>query len=94
MIAPVFGIACPGIAGWHFKNGRGYIGWGGTGVALILISCLGRMAEGFITQAEGINLITKQGRRACLWLQARHEDSRLRLTLLIMDDQDAGFTAE
>ena len=49
------GIACLGIAGWHFKNGRGYMGWGGTGVALMLISGLGRMAEGFITQAQGIN---------------------------------------
>jgi hypothetical protein len=55
VIAPVVGIACLGIAGWHFKNGRGYMGWGGTGVALMLISGLGRMAEGFITQAQGIN---------------------------------------
>jgi hypothetical protein len=55
VIAPVVGIACLGIAGWHFKNGRGYMGWGGTGVALMVISGLGRMAEGFITQAQGIN---------------------------------------
>lgn len=55
VIAPVVGIACLGIAGWHFKNGRGYMGWGGTGVALMLISGLGRMPEGFITQAQGIN---------------------------------------
>ena len=55
VIAPVVGIACLGIAGWHFKNGRGYMGWGGTGVALMVISGLGSMAEGFITQAQGIN---------------------------------------
>ena len=54
VIAPVIAVACLGIAGWHFKNGRGYLGWGVTGVALMVISGLGRMAEGFITQAQGI----------------------------------------
>ena len=54
VIAPVIAIACLGVAGWHFKNGRGYLGWGVTGVALMMISGLGRMAEGFITQAQGI----------------------------------------
>jgi hypothetical protein len=54
VIAPVIAIACLGIAGWHFKSGRGYLGWGVTGVALMVISGLGRMAEGFITQAQGI----------------------------------------
>jgi len=28
VIAPVIAIACLGIAGWHFKSGRGYLGWG------------------------------------------------------------------
>ncbi len=55
VIAPVIAIACLGVAGWHFKSGRGYMGWGVTGVALMVISGLGRMAEGFITQAQGIN---------------------------------------
>jgi hypothetical protein len=54
VIAPVIAIACLGVAGWHFKSGRGYLGWGVTGVALLVISGLGRMAEGFITQAQGI----------------------------------------
>ena len=54
VIAPVIAIACLGVAGWHFKSGRGYLGWGATGVALMVISGLGRMAEGFITQAQGI----------------------------------------
>lgn len=54
VIAPVIAIACLGIAGWHFKSGRGYLGWGVTGVSLMVISGLGRMAEGFITQAQGI----------------------------------------
>lgn len=54
VIAPVIAIACLGIAGWHFKSGRGYMGWGVSGVALMVISGLGRMAEGFITQAQGI----------------------------------------
>ena len=54
VIAPVIAVACLGVAGWHFKNGRGYLGWGVTGVALMVISGLGRMAEGFITQAQGI----------------------------------------
>ena len=54
VIAPVVAVACLGIAGWHFKSGRGYLGWGVTGVALMVISGLGRMAEGFITQAQGI----------------------------------------
>lgn len=55
VIAPVIAVACLGIAGWHFKSGRGYMGWGVSGVALMVISGLGRMAEGFITQAQGIN---------------------------------------
>jgi hypothetical protein len=54
VIAPVIAVACLGMAGWHFKSGRGYMGWGVTGVALMVISGLGRMAEGFITQAQGI----------------------------------------
>ncbi len=54
VIAPVIAIACLGIDGWHFKSGRGYMGWGVSGVALMVISGLGRMAEGFITQAQGI----------------------------------------
>ena len=54
VIAPVIAVACLGLAGWHFKSGRGYMGWGVTGVALMVISGLGRMAEGFITQAQGI----------------------------------------
>ncbi len=54
VIAPVIAVACLGVAGWHFKSGRGYLGWGVTGVALMVISGLGRMAEGFITQAQGI----------------------------------------
>ena len=54
VIAPVIAVACLGIAGWHFKSGRGYLGWGVTGVSLMVISGLGRMAEGFITQAKGI----------------------------------------
>ena len=54
VIAPVIAVACLGIAGWHFKSGRGYLGWGVTGVSLMVISGLGRMAEGFITQAQGI----------------------------------------
>jgi hypothetical protein len=54
VIAPVIAVACLGVAGWHFKSGRGYMGWGVTGVALMVISGLGRMAEGFITQARGI----------------------------------------
>lgn len=54
VIAPVIAVGCLGIAGWHFKSGRGYMGWGVSGVALMVISGLGRMAEGFITQAQGI----------------------------------------
>src|SRR6266700_4059798 len=54
VIAPVIAVACLGIAGWHFKSGRGYMGWGVTGVSLMVISGLGRMAEGFITQAQAI----------------------------------------
>ena len=54
VIAPVIAVACLGVAGWHFKSGRGYLGWAATGVTLMLISGLGRMAEGFITQAQGI----------------------------------------
>ena len=54
VIAPVIAVACLGIAGWHFKSGRGYMGWGVSGVTLMVISGLGRMAEGFITQAQGI----------------------------------------
>jgi hypothetical protein len=53
VIAPVIGIACLGIAGWHFKSGRGFAGWAVSGCLLMLISGLGRMAEGFITQAQG-----------------------------------------
>jgi hypothetical protein len=30
VIAPVIAIACLGVAGWHFKSGRGYLGWGVT----------------------------------------------------------------
>jgi hypothetical protein len=54
VIAPVVGIACLGIAVWQYKSGRGFFGWGVTGVGLMVISGLGRMAEGFITQAQGI----------------------------------------
>jgi len=54
VIAPVIAVACLGVAGWHFKSGRGYMGWGVSGVALMVISGLGRMAEGFITQSQGI----------------------------------------
>ena len=54
VIAPVIAVACLGVAGWHFKSGRGYMGWGVTGVSLMVISGLGRMAEGFITQAGSI----------------------------------------
>jgi hypothetical protein len=54
VIAPVIAVACLGVAGWQFKSGRGYLGWGVTGVSLMVISGLGRMAEGFITQAQGI----------------------------------------
>lgn len=54
VIAPVIAVACLGIAAWHFKSGRGYLGWGVTGVGLMVISGLGRMVEGFITQAQGI----------------------------------------
>jgi hypothetical protein len=54
VIAPVVAVACLGMAGWHFKSGRGYFGWAVTGVALMAISGLGRLAEGFITQAQGI----------------------------------------
>jgi len=54
VIAPVIAVACLGVAAWHFKSGRGYMGWGVSGVALMVISGLGRMAEGFITQAQGI----------------------------------------
>lgn len=54
VIAPVIAVACLGIAAWHFRSGRGYLGWGVTGVGLMVISGLGRMAEGFITQAQGV----------------------------------------
>ncbi|GGG87257.1 hypothetical protein [Edaphobacter dinghuensis] len=54
VIAPVIAVACLGVAAWHFRSGRGYLGWGVTGVGLMVISGLGRMAEGFITQAQGI----------------------------------------
>jgi hypothetical protein len=54
VIAPVIAVACFGVAGWLFKSGRGYMGWGVSGVSLLVISGLGRMAEGFITQAQGI----------------------------------------
>jgi hypothetical protein len=55
VIAPVVGIACLGVGAWHYKSGRGFGGWLATGVGLMVISGLGRMAEGFITQAQGIN---------------------------------------
>ena len=55
VIAPVIGIACLGVGAWHYKSGRGFGGWLATGVGLMVISGLGRMAEGFITQAQGIN---------------------------------------
>ena len=54
VIAPVIGIACLGVAAWHYKSGRGFGGWLASGVGLMVISGLGRMAEGFITQAQGI----------------------------------------
>jgi len=54
VIAPVIGVACLGVAMWHYKSGRGFAGWLVTGVGLMVISGLGRMAEGFITQAQGI----------------------------------------
>jgi hypothetical protein len=54
VIAPVLGVACLGVAMWHYKSGRGFGGWLVTGVGLMVISGLGRMAEGFITQAQGI----------------------------------------
>ena len=54
VIAPVVGVACLGVAMWHYKSGRGFGGWLVTGVGLMVISGLGRMAEGFITQAQGI----------------------------------------
>lgn len=54
VIAPVIAVACLGVAAWQFRSGRGYLGWGVTGVGLMVISGLGRMAEGFITQAQGI----------------------------------------
>jgi hypothetical protein len=54
VIAPVIGAACLGVAAWHYKSGRGFGGWFASGIGLIVISGLGRMAEGFITQAQGI----------------------------------------
>ena len=54
VIASVIGIACLGVAAWHYKSGRGFGGWLASGVGLMVISGLGRMAEGFITQAQGI----------------------------------------
>jgi hypothetical protein len=54
VIAPVIGVACLGVAAWHYKSGRGFGGWLASGVGLMVISGLGRMAEGFITQAQGI----------------------------------------
>jgi hypothetical protein len=55
VIASVIGVACLGVAAWHYKSGRGFGGWLASGVGLMVISGLGRMAEGFITQAQGIN---------------------------------------
>ena len=40
VIAPVIAVACLGIAGCHFKSGRGYRGWAVSGVALMVISGL------------------------------------------------------
>ncbi len=54
VIAPVVGVACLGMAFWHFKSGRGHGAWTASGVGLMLISGLGRMVEGFITQAGAI----------------------------------------
>jgi hypothetical protein len=54
VIAPVIGVACLGVAAWHYKRGRGFGGWLASGIGLMVISGLGRMAEGFITQAQGI----------------------------------------
>jgi hypothetical protein len=54
VIAPVIGVACLGVAAWHYKGGRGFGGWLASGIGLMVISGLGRMAEGFITQAQGI----------------------------------------
>jgi hypothetical protein len=54
VIAPVIGVACLGVAAWHYKSGRGFGGWLASGIGLMVISGLGRMAEGFITQAQGI----------------------------------------
>lgn len=54
VIAPVIGVACLGVAAWHYKGGRGFGGWLASGVGLMVVSGLGRMAEGFITQAQGI----------------------------------------
>src|SRR5258708_1892802 len=54
VIAPVIAVACLGVAGWHFKSGRGYMGWGVTAFALMFISALGRIADAFITQPQRI----------------------------------------
>jgi hypothetical protein len=54
VIARVIGVACLGVAAWHYKSGRGFGGWLASGIGLMVISGLGRMAEGFITQAQGI----------------------------------------
>lgn len=32
VIAPVIAVACLGVAGWHFKSGRGYMGWVSVGL--------------------------------------------------------------
>ena len=54
VIGPISGIACLGMAAWHYKSGRGYGGWLGSGVGLMAISGIGRMVEGFITQAGAV----------------------------------------
>ena len=42
----------------HFKSGRGYLGWGVTGVSLMVISGLGRMAEGSSRKRKAFNSLT------------------------------------
>ena len=50
LIAP----ALIGIGIWHAKNGRGSLGWIVSGVGLMMLSGMARMAEGFITQAGAV----------------------------------------
>jgi hypothetical protein len=54
VIASVIDVACLDVAAWHYKGSRGFGGWLARGIDLMVISGLGRMAEGFITQAQGI----------------------------------------